>query len=154
MPEFVTRRLVDAFYEAYASQNTERLAAVLHDDVTWTISGPVDVLAYCGVHRGKAAVVHLVDQIVPKVYRVISVNCESTLIDGDRAATLNRISGRRCADGRVMSYRLAHFLRFRDGKLIENVSIFDSFDAAEQMLGHRLDVNDEVSADSGDLVVV
>lgn len=158
MPEAVTRRLVDDFYEAYASQNTERLAAVLHDDVTWTISGPVDVLAYCGVHRGKAAVVLLADQLVPKVYRVVSVSRDSTLIDGDRAATLNRISGRRCADGRVMSYRLAHFLRFRDGKLIENVSIIDSFDAAEQMLGHRLDVHDEAKdetkADSGDLVVV
>jgi ketosteroid isomerase-like protein len=61
MTETVSRALVDAFYEAYAGHHTENLAAMLHEDVTWTISGPVDVLPYCGCHRGKQAVIHLVD---------------------------------------------------------------------------------------------
>ena len=42
------------------------------------------------------------------------------LIDGDRVATLNRLSARRKGDGRIISYRLAHFMRFRDGKVVEN----------------------------------
>jgi hypothetical protein len=65
------------------------------------------------------------------------------LIEGYRVATLNRMSARRRDDGRMISYRLAHFLRFRDGKLIENVSIIDSFDVVEQMIGHPLAVNED-----------
>ena len=154
MTETVSRELVDAFYEAYASHNTENLTAMLHDDVTWTISGPVDVLPFCGIHRGKPAVILLTDQLVPNVYRVVGFSRDSILIDGDRVATLSRISGRRCADGRVISYRLAHFLRFRAGKLVDATSIIDSFDAAEQMLGHPLEVHDNRNADIGNLVSV
>lgn len=154
MAETVSRNLVDAFYEAYASHNTEMLTAMFHDDVTWTISGPVDVLTYCGVHRGKQAVIHLVDQLVPNVYRVVGFTRDSILMDGDRVATLSRISGRRCADGRVISYRLAHFLRFCGAKLLDATSIIDSFDAAEQMLGYPLEVHDNRNADIGDLVSV
>ena len=64
------------------------------------------------------------------------------LVDGDRVATLNRLVARRRTDGRVISYRLAHFMRFRDGKVIENLSLIDSFDAVEQVLGHPLAVHD------------
>jgi ketosteroid isomerase-like protein len=154
MTESVSRELVEAFYAAYASQDTEKLSGVLHDDITWVISGPIDVLPFCGTRRGKAAVLDLAGRVVPSLYRVVSFKRESLVVDGDRAATLNRLSGRRCADGRTFSYRLAHFLRFRDGKVIENISLIDSFDAAEQMLGHRLDVGDEPGADLIDLPII
>lgn len=154
MAEIVSRALVSAFYEAYASHDTDKLVPMLDDEVTWTIRGPVDVLGYCGRHSGKPAVINLVDRLVPSVYRVVSFVQDSVVIDGDRVATLNRLSGRQSVGGRVMSYRLAHFLRFCSGKLIEAVSLIDSFDAAEQMLGHPLDVHSTVTAQSGDLVAV
>jgi hypothetical protein len=37
-----------------------------------------------------------------------------------------------------MSFRVANFMRFRDGKLVENLSVIDSFDGVEQVLGHPL----------------
>lgn len=151
MTDSISRELVEAFYAAYASQDTEKLSALLHDEVEWVISGPIDVLPFCGRFRGKAAVLDLAGRVVPSVYRVVSFTRESLVLDGDRAATLNRMLGRRRADGRIISYRLAHFLRFRDGKMIENVSLIDSFDAAEQMLGHSLDVQDGYDVDLTDL---
>jgi ketosteroid isomerase-like protein len=63
-------------------------------------------------------------------------------VDGDQAATLNRLSARRTGDGRVISYRLAHFMRFRDGKVVENISLLDNFDAVEQVIGHSIDLHD------------
>lgn len=148
----VSRAAVKAFYEAYASHDTARLAPLLHDDIEWTISGPVEVLAWCGKRRGKAAVIDLVDRLIPSLFRVVNLTQEAVLIDGDRAATLNRMSARRCEDGRVISYRLAHFMRFRDDQVISNLSLIDSFDAVEQMLGHSLSVHD--AARSSDLVAV
>ena len=152
----VPRSVVDAFYEAYAARDAEKVAKFLHEDVEWTISGPVDYLRFCGTHRGKAAVVDLIKRQVPKVLRVFSFVPESILVDGDKVAMLNRQSARRSADGRVIIFRVANFMRFLDGKLIENLSLIDSFDAVEQVLGYPLGAKTghPMAPTDGDLVTV
>jgi hypothetical protein len=46
-------------------------------------------------------------------------------------------------------------MRFKDDKLISNLSLIDSFDVVEQMLGHPLTVpGAEPSMASGDLVAL
>ena len=150
----VPRDLVDAFYKVYAARNAEKVAPFLADDVEWRVIGPVDYLPFCGIHRGKAAVIDLMTRQVPSVLRVYSVVVESFLIDGDRAATLSRLHARRTEDGRVISYRIANFMRFSDGKVVENLSMLDSFDAVEQVLGHPLSVQSDHKADKGNLFVV
>src|SRR5450759_5169906 len=153
MADPVTRAVVEAFYRAYAAHDADKVAEFLDDDVEWTISGPVDVLPFCGTRHGKAAVLDLIERLVPEVFRVYSFVPDAMLVDGDRVATLNRLSAR-SSDGRVISYRLAHFLRFRDGKVVENISLIDSFDAVEQVLGHPFALHDGQMADVGDLVAV
>jgi ketosteroid isomerase-like protein len=138
-PKSLSRATAQAFYEAYASRDAAKLAPFLHDDVQWTISGPVELLPYCGTRHGKAAVLDLIERLIPELFRITSFVPETLLVDGDRAATLNRLSGQRTEDGRVISYRVAQFLRFQDGKVIEYRSVIDSFDAAEQVLGHRIE---------------
>ncbi|MGH6684396.1 MAG: nuclear transport factor 2 family protein [Pseudolabrys sp.] len=138
MTEPVARAVVDAFYEAYTERDVGKIAPFLDDDVEWTISGPVDVLPFCGTCHGKAAVLDLVERLVPSVFHVFCFVPSTILMDGDKVATLNRLWANRTVDGRVISYRLAHFLRFRGGKVVENLSLIDSFDAAEQVLGHPL----------------
>lgn len=134
----VEREVVEDFYAAYAVRNTSRFAAFLDDNVEWTISGPVDVLPYCGTHRGKAAVMELFRRRVPEVFSGFNLVRNTLLVDGDRVATLNRLTARHANDGRVVSYRLAHFMRFRNNKVVENLSLIDSYDAVEQVLGHSL----------------
>jgi ketosteroid isomerase-like protein len=140
-----TRDFVDAFYRAYTERNSAAMADFLADDVEWTISGPVDVLPFCGTHHGKQAVLDLVDHGVPAVFSISAFVLDQILVDGDRVATLNRLSAR-SADGRVISYRVAHFFHFRDGKLVENLSLIDSFDAVEQVLGHALSLHEAPAA--------
>jgi len=150
----VPRAVAETFYKVYAAREIEKIAAFLHDDVEWTISGPVDVLPFCGVHRGKADVLDLIKRRVPEVLRVFSFLPDEFLVEDDQVATLNRLSARRTDDGRVISYRVANFIRFRDDKVIENLSLLDSFDAVEQLLGHSLAVHDGEPADEGYLVAV
>ena len=149
----VPRSVVEAFYRAYAARDARKVAEFLDDDVEWTISGPVDLLCFCGTRRGKAAVVEIIERLVPTVFEVFSFVPDALLVDGDRAASLNRLAARSRDDGRVISYRLSHFLRFRDGKVIENVSLIDSFDAVEQVIGHPLNVH-PANAGGHDLVFV
>jgi ketosteroid isomerase-like protein len=151
-----TRELVEAFYRAYTARDSAAMAPLLADDVDWTISGPVDVLPFCGSHHGRQAVLDLVDQRIPAVFSVFAFVCDQMLIDGDRAATLHRISAR-TPDQRVISYRVAHFFRFADGKLVENLTLIDSFDAVEQVLGHPLSLHESpplAAAADGEVVAL
>ena len=150
----VPRAVVGAFYKAYAARDVEKIAPFLHDDVEWTISGPVDYLRFCGIHRGKAAVLDLIKLQVPAVLRVFSFVPDAILIDGDQVAMLSRQSSRRAVDGRVISYRVANFMRFRDGKVVQNLSLLDSFDAVEQVLGHPLTAHADQRDAVGNLVAV
>lgn len=112
------------------------------------------MLPFCGKRRGKAAVLDLMQRVVPEVFSIYSFVIDTMVIDGDRVATFNRLSARLGGDGRVISYRLAHFMRFRDGKVVENLSLIDSFDAAEQVLGHPLAGQAGYGAEADDLVAV
>ena len=153
MSELITRALVEAFYKAYAERDADKIGQFLADDVEWSISGPVDVLPFCGTRHGKAAVLDMVGRLIPEVFRIFSFVPDAMLVDGDQAATLSRLTAR-SGDGRVISYRLAHFVRFRAGKIVRNLSIIDSFDAVEQVLGHPLDVHECERREAGNLIAV
>jgi ketosteroid isomerase-like protein len=154
MTDPVPRAVVEAFYKAFAERDFKKVEEFLDDDVEWSISGPVDVLPFCGTRRGKSAVLDLIGRLVPEIFINRSFMRAALLVDGDRAATLNRLSATRRDDGRVISYRVAHFIRFCGGKVIEYISIIDSFDAAEQLLGHSIAVDDGDPQTEGDLVAV
>jgi ketosteroid isomerase-like protein len=149
----VSRAVVDAFYDTFARQEVGKLVPLLDDNIEWVVSGPVDVLNWCGTRRGKAAAIDLVDRIFPAQFRIMTFVRSSTLIEDDRVATLNRLTIRRLADGRVISYGLAHFMCFRDDKVVSILSVIDSFDAVEQVLGHALEA-DADATEAGDLVRV
>lgn len=154
MTDHVAPSVVEAFYAAYAKRDAARIADFLDDDVEWTVSGPVDYLPFCGQFCGKAAVLDLIGRLVPGVLRVFNFVPDSIVVDGDQVAMLSRQTSRRTADGRVISYRVANFMRFRNGKVVQNLSLLDSFDAVEQMLGHPLTVHDEFMVGGGNLIAV
>ena len=150
----VPRSVVEAFYKVYAARDVEKIADFLADDAVWTISGPIDLLPFCGSHRGKAAVIDVIGRQIPMVLRTFSFVPDAILVQGDRAAMLSRQSSRRSKDGRTICYRVANFMRFRDDKLVENISLIDSFDVVEQVLGHPLAVPGGVRGNGGDLVAI
>jgi ketosteroid isomerase-like protein len=75
------------------------------------------------------------------------------VVDGNSAAVLARLTATKREDGHAISYRIAHFIKFREEKVVEYVSIIDSFDAVEQMLGYNLDAHDGYRVE-GDIVTV
>lgn len=151
----VPRSLVEDFYAVYASRDADRIAEFLHDDVEWTISGPVDLLPFCGTHRGKANVVDMIKRQVPEVLKTFSFVAETVAVQGDQAAMLSRQSARLASDNRIVSYRVANFMHFLDGKLIENLSLIDTFDAVEQVLGRPLSQpKDAMSGVEGELAII
>lgn len=141
MTYVVAQEVVDAFYDAFVKPDGDKLAQLVHDDVRWTTRGPIGVLSFCGTHHGKSQVLELATQTLPTLFADIRLERESLVIEGDRAAALNFQTARRRADGRTITYRFAHFFRFKDDKVIETITIIDSFNAAEQVLGHALPID-------------
>ena len=121
------------------------------------IAGPTALLPYCGMHRGKAAVIDLFQRQIPAVFEFRGFDPEEILIDGDRAAMYGKMFGLQRSSGRMIRYRHAQFLRFRADKLVYVHAILDGFDLAEQWLGRPLEFEGApgiVPAQDGNLVTV
>jgi ketosteroid isomerase-like protein len=153
MTQPVPRSVVAAFYSALAVRDMPTLASYLDDDVVWTISGPVDILPFCGRRVGKSIVMTMLDSDIPALLTRRRFYPNAMLVDGDRAAVLGRLTAIKREGGRSISYQIAQFIRFRDEKVIEYSSIIDSYDAVEQVLGHSLSVHDGPAAESNLIAV-
>jgi ketosteroid isomerase-like protein len=149
----VPRAVVEAFYHALSVRDMDALARFLDDEVVWTISGPVDILPFCGRRVGKDVVMDLLERDIPTLLSGRRFFAKTMLVDGDRAAVLGKLTATKRAGGRAISYRIAHFIQFRDEKVIDYVSIIDSYDAVEQMLGYSLDAYDGYKVE-GNIVTV
>ena len=151
----LTHDYVQSFRRARLSREAEQIEPFLDDDVDWLLTGPVELLNFCGQRRGKADVLDCLCRMQPSVMKVLKVDVAALLIDRDRAASFSRLNGIQLSTGRTISYNQAQFLKFRDGKIIEYRGIIDSFNAAEQMIGHPIDLSDQPRiVDIGDRIAV
>ncbi len=141
MTENAKRGVVHAFCDAVSSRDPGRLAAVIDDNIEWTLFGPIDLFPFFGQRRGKAAVIATCDRIADTL-SFIRCEKETLLVDGSRAAGLVRLNAVDTRTGRSLSLRLALFAEFREGQLIAMKGLLDSFDAVEQALGHHIDLSD------------
>ena len=119
MTETTIRPIVEAFYHASAARDVERVMSFIADDVDWLVQGPVDIFAFLGQRRGKAAVRDGYREIARKL-EITGYQVEVLLVDGDRAAALIRLTSIVRATGKIMSVRTSQFSRFRDGKVIRD----------------------------------
>jgi ketosteroid isomerase-like protein len=126
-------------YDAYERRDFERVAALIHDDIDWIIYGPVSVFPFVGPRRGRNDVLKALAAIAES-YALESYKREIIVVEGDRAAVMSDASFRQRVTDRMLRFRIANFLRFQDGRLIEFREFVNSFDLVEQALGHELKV--------------
>ena len=143
MSDTVPRAAVEAFYAAFVSREPERIAAMVDEDVEWTVVGPVDLMQVCGQWRGRAAVFERFARTVPGVLDFVKLQMDCLLVDGSHSAMLGRITSLQRATARLISHRTAHFARYRKGKVAQIWVLTDSLDAAEQFTGHIMRPSDD-----------
>ena len=117
-----------------------RIASLIHDDIDWTVFGPVDLFPFFGHRQGKAAVLAMFGRIAEGL-QLRGCDMERTLTDGEHAASMMRVTARDLRSGRTLSLRLALFAQFSGDKLTALRAVFDSFDAVEQALGRHIDLS-------------
>jgi ketosteroid isomerase-like protein len=150
----VSRDVVDAFYRAYISRDPEQIGAMLDDDVEWFVAGPTEVMQFCGIWRGKQAVIERFSDFVPKIIQFKGLQIETLLVDGDSSAMFGRISCMHLPTGRQICHRVAHLVRYRGDKVVSYRVMNDSLDAAEQYVGHHIALTDDAPTMSDDLIAL
>jgi ketosteroid isomerase-like protein len=132
-----THEVVHALYDAYERRDLDRVGTLLHDDIDWIIYGPISVFPFAGARRGRAAVLEVL-KAIGDAYTVERYEREIVIVEDERAAVMSDASFRQPATGRVLRFRIANFLRFEDGRLIEFREFTNTFDVVEQALGREL----------------
>ena len=135
-----TRATVRELYAAYARRDFDHIAAFIHDDIDWVIYGPVLVFPFAGPRHGRAAVLQVLGSIA-EFFALESYTPEIIIVDGDCAAVMSDVSFTQRATNRTLRFRVANFLRFQDGKLIEFRKFTNSFDVVQQPLGRQLELS-------------
>jgi ketosteroid isomerase-like protein len=134
MTEHSLWRFSRALHRAINDRQSEDLAALIDDDVEWTIYGPIDMFPFFGARRGKAAVLEVIRQIADN-FRVHRFDRESIMLGVDSAASMLRYTLTALDSNKPISLRLAHFAQFKAGRLLNIRVLIDSFDLVEQALG-------------------
>jgi ketosteroid isomerase-like protein len=137
MAEHSLWRLARALLRAINDRQQEDIEALIDEDVDWAIYGPIDMFPFFGARRGKAAVLDVIRQITDNV-RVHRFDREQIMLGADSAASMMRYSLTLLDANKPISLRLAHFARFKDGKLVYIRILVDTFDLVEQALGHPI----------------
>jgi ketosteroid isomerase-like protein len=137
MTEHSLWRFSRAIHRAINERQPEDLNALLDDDVDWAIYGPIDMFPFLGSRRGKEAVLDVVKQIAEN-FRVHRFDRETILLGTDSAASMLRYSLTSLESNKPISLRVAHFARFKAGRLASIRVLVDTFDLVEQTLGHPI----------------
>jgi len=137
MTEHSLWRFSRALHRALNDRQPEDLAALLDEDVEWTIYGPIDMFPFLGGRRGKAAVLEVVRQIADN-FRIHRFDRESIMLGVDSAASMLRYTLTALDSNKPISVRLAHFAQFKAGRLLNIRVLIDSFDLVEQALGRSI----------------
>jgi ketosteroid isomerase-like protein len=137
MTEHSLWRFSRALHRAINERQREDLETLIDEDIDWAIYGPIDMFPFLGARHGKAAVLEVIRQIAENV-RVHRFERESVMLGEDSAASMMRYSLTALDSNKPISLRLAHFAKFKAGRLISIRVLVDTFDLVEQALGHPI----------------
>jgi ketosteroid isomerase-like protein len=124
-------------HRAINERQLDEIEALIDEDIEWSLHGPVDMFPFFGARRGKAAVVEVIRQMAEN-FSVRRFDRESIMLGVDSAASMMRYSLTALESNQPINLRIAHFARFRQGRLFSVRILVDSHELIEQTLGRPL----------------
>jgi len=137
MTEHNLWRFSRAFHRAINERRFEDIADLLDEDIDWAIHGPIDMFPFLGARRGSTAVLEVIRQIAEN-FTVRRFERETVMLGVDSAASMLRYSLTALDSSRPVLLRVAHFARFKAGRLLSIRALVDTFDLVEQVFGQPI----------------
>jgi len=128
----VLRERLSTLYAAMKLGQLDFVLNAIDDDIEFISYAPIKVFPFLGHRRGKAAMSEALHGALA-AFEFLSCEPIFMVVELESAAVMLFARGRRSVQG-----MLAHFVRFRNGKIVELREFMDSFRAAEQALGREL----------------
>jgi ketosteroid isomerase-like protein len=133
----VLRGRLRTLYAAMKKGQVDFVLKAIHDDIEFISYSPIKVFPFLGHRRGKPAMSEAL-RGATEAFEFVACEPISMVIELENAAVMLFTRGVSRMTGRSVQGMLAHFMRFRDGKIVEPREFMDSFHAAEQALGREL----------------
>jgi ketosteroid isomerase-like protein len=127
-------------YEAFSAGKLDLLADLFDEHADFVSNAPTNVFPYLGRHVGRAAIMKALSAVHDE-FESLTFLPMWIVVEDDTAGAILSICARHRTTKRVLHFFAAHFLRFRDDRIVEYRSIMDSFEAAQQLLGREFDVS-------------
>ena len=135
----LTKERLNALYAAFKLAKVDFLLNAFDEQIEFLSYAPLQAFPFLGHHHGKAEMAEVLKAGYAEfefiTYEPVFMVCEAE----DAAVILfARFFHRRTR--RSVQTMIAHFIRFREGRVIELREFMDSFGAVEQILGHKIDL--------------
>lgn len=134
------REQLDTLYAAFKRGQLDFVLNAFDDKAEYISHRPAHLFPFLGHRRGKAAIAEALKEMHEEL-EFVTYEPVSKVLEADEAAVMLFIRVINRQTGRSIQLSLAHFLKFRGGKIVELREFMDSFSAAEQHLGRPLDVD-------------
>jgi uncharacterized protein len=148
MSESLRERL-DALYRAMKSGRLNFVLNAFDDNIEYISYAPEKVFPYLGHHRGKEDVAASL-RMIHEEFEFLTYEPIFMVVEVENAAVIVFARVYQRATRRTIQLVIAHFLRFRGGRIVELREFMDSFDAVQQLLGREL----KVPAQSGSSMTI
>jgi hypothetical protein len=109
------------------------------DRVDFISNAPVEIFPYLGHLVGKVQVMKALEA-VHDVFSAVEYLPLKIIIDGQSAGVIVSIRLTQRTTGRLIRVFSAHFLQFKDNRIVEYRALLDTFEAVQQVLGRELDL--------------
>jgi len=123
------KETVQALYEFFGQGNVPAILEQVTDDIKWTCPGPMEILPYAQVYKGKKG--------VAEFFRLIYENkdfpgfdVKELIEEGNKVVALGHWDAKSKKTGNTYSGEWAMVFYFRDGKLYEHKEYYDSYGEA------------------------
>jgi ketosteroid isomerase-like protein len=133
------RARLNSLYAAFRFGNVGFLLNAFDDDVDFVSYSPQEVFPFLGHHRGKAAMADVLKAGYAE-FEFVTFEPVFMVCEAEEAAVIVFARVIHRSTRRSIQTMIAHFLRFRDERIVELREFMDSISAVEQMLGHKIDL--------------
>ena len=126
-----TTATVQELYAAFGRGDLGGILAKLSDDVVWESEGPATISS-SGVRHGKAEAQGFFEGL-NNDFTDHQLTITDYVASGDTVMTLGRYAAAAKSTGRKVDTPIAHYWKFRDGKVIRYVGFSDTAAALEAL---------------------
>jgi uncharacterized protein len=132
---------VKGFYDAFSRGDIGTILASVADDVSWEYEAPSELLS-AGVRRSPQQVAEYFSAIAAQ-NKDHHLEMTEFFSSNDAVAAFGRYQGTVISTGVRVDTPLAHYFKFRDGKVVRHVQLTNTGASLEAIRGHAAGVSSQ-----------